>query len=279
MQSDASPSPLAPGRLGFGHAAVGYVVAIVVAVLAPLLVIGLQSPSGPDQSYLALPVQYLLLLVLGALVVRLWTASAYRPSHLGFVWPASRAQWLLGAAGGLAFVVISQIASRLLPSIGESGAQVANQIGFGQSLLRDVVLVVTIGALGPIGEEMIYRGVIFRSLYDAFSRRPSLRRVAFVVPALISAILFALSHGGEGQSRQVVFLTLFGLIAAWLYWHTGSLLVPVFAHVVTNMISVVLVAYQPGFSQPWVWALVPLIPAIGVGLVVLLWKGLGRTTE
>lgn len=238
---------LPAGPLTVAQAAVGYVIAIVCALVAPLVLgplLGAGADGEADRSYLSLPVQYLLMGVLGVLVIRAWRRAAYRPTDLGLRFPRGATPWLLGVLGGVAFIVIAQVGTRLTASLGEAGQQVAGQLGFGQSVLRDVVVILAMAVCAPLGEELIYRGLIFGGLPDACARSSSalLRSGAFALPALISSVLFAMSHGGEGQSKQVVFLTIFGLIAASLYWWTGSLTVAAFAHSVTNAINVVIIA-------------------------------------
>lgn len=175
----------------------------------------------------------------------------------------------------MVFVVIS---AKLLPSIAQSSDLVAQQLGLGKAGLRDATLILSMAVLAPLGEEMIFRGLIFRGLHDWLARsgRAWARRLAFIVPALVSSYLFAASHGGEGQDRQVVFLTLFGVIAAFVYWWTGSMYLAVFTHSVTNTINAVTLGISAGgFTTPLMWLLVAACPAIALGLMWALGRVLG----
>lgn len=181
-------------------------------------------------------------------------------------------------ACGVSFVIIAVIGTSLLPKVAESSELVAGQVGFGESAVRDIVLILSMAVAAPLGEEMAYRGLIFRGLHDWMARRSRrwIRGLAFIVPAVLSALLFAVAHGGEGQDRQVVFLTLFGVIAAFAYWWTGSFYIPVLAHSVTNMINAGIIALRgDGFTSPLMWLLVALTPAISLGLLWLMQRALG----
>ncbi len=282
MTDRPTPSTHLPaGPLGIPLAIVGYVVAIIPALLAPLLVapfLGAGQGGTEDRSYLALPLQFILMFVLGAALVRLWLRRRWTPEALGLTLPSRIGPWLLGVAGGVAFVVIGQVATLTSSALTEAGSKVAAQVGIGESVLRDVTIILSMAVLAPLGEEMIYRGVLFRGLHDAFARSSFgwVRTLAYAVPALLSAVVFALSHGGEGQSTQSVFLVIAGLIYAWLYWWTGSLTIAVFAHSITNAINVVLLATGGrGLTAPVLWLLVAVTPFLAVGAMWLLRRAAG----
>ncbi|MGH2449787.1 MAG: lysostaphin resistance A-like protein [Candidatus Limnocylindria bacterium] len=82
--------------------------------------------------------------------------------------------------------------------------------------------------LAPIGEELLYRGVLFAGL---------LQRSPFVVAAALSAGAFTLVH--ERGVALPIFALGFGL--AWIYWRSGTLWAPIIAHGVANTISLALV--------------------------------------
>lgn len=284
-----SHPPTAPGHtltagpMGIVIAVAGYLLAIVCA-LTPALLLALVLPpealtgSGPaDRSYLAVPVQYVTMFILGLVLARLWLRRRYTPDALGLTFPRSGRAWLIGVLGGVAFVVIGQLAGRLLASLAEAGEQVSAQVGLGETLLRDVAIILSMTVFAPLGEELIYRGLIFRGLHDAFARGAAwARRGAYALPALISSVLFAVSHGGEGQSTQLVFLVIAGLIYAWIYWRTGSLTVAVFAHSITNAINVVILAAGgSGLTTPGLWALVAVSPALAVAAIWVARAALG----
>ncbi len=282
MNAPAQTPPLlpalAPGGLGISHAVVGFVVSLVGVGLGVVVSALLAAPGGADLSYLGLPVQMFATFLVGALALRLLRLRTYRPSDLGLVVSQRAWPWTLGVACGVAFVVIATVGQWLLPSVAESGRQVSQQVGFGETPLRDVAFLLSLAVAAPLGEEMAYRALIFRGLHDWLARRGQawVRRLAFVVPALVSSYLFAVAHGGEGQDRQIVFLLIFGLIVSFAYWWTGSFYIPVLAHSVTNAINAALLAVGgTGFTTPLMWVLVPLTPVISLGLLWLLARAFG----
>ena len=257
--------------LRWWHAVVGYGIAILCALLVPLLLAG-SSESALQQSTAFLgPVQFFAMFGIGVLVVRVWRGKKFASQDLGFV-RLSRRELLYGVWGAVLFVAITQLASMLSPELGDAGKKVAQQVGMGEIFWRDVTVVLAATVAAPLGEELIYRGMIFRGLHDELRRMKQkwTQRLAFIVPAFVSAVLFATSHGGEGQDRQVVYLTIFGLIAAWLYWKSGSLYVSVFMHSMTNMINFLLLAVAATKSvSVWIYVLLLVSPAIATGCMFL----------
>lgn len=81
--------------------------------------------------------------------------------------------------------------------------------------------------LAPVFEEIIFRGLVFTTLRDKFS---------FPVSMIVSAGVFALAHG----YGPIAFLSVFwsGLLWAWIYERTGSVLPGIFAHAMNNALVV-----------------------------------------
>lgn len=274
------PPALTAGPFGIGYAIAGFVISVVCA-LAPPMILAMttgaadgagDAASAAGATPLGVPLQFLSMFLLAAIVVRLLRRRAYRPDNLGLTYPSRASAWLLGVAGGVAFVAFGQLVTKAFASLGEAGTKVAAQVGLGESLTRDVMLILSMAVLAPLGEELVYRGLMFRGLFDVMARsgKAGVRRAAFIVAALASSLTFAIAHGGEGQSTQLIPLTVFGLIAAFLYWWTGSMYVAVFAHSVTNMINVVILAVGGnGLTNPVLWVLVASTPLISVGLLAL----------
>ncbi|SDN50599.1 hypothetical protein SAMN04488137_4691 [Fictibacillus solisalsi] len=75
---------------------------------------------------------------------------------------------------------------------------------------------------GPILEEIIFRKIIFGSLY---------RRFNFVIAAIISSLIFAAVHF---DFTHLLVYTAMGFVFAFLYVKTKRLLVPIVAHVSMN---------------------------------------------
>ena len=85
------------------------------------------------------------------------------------------------------------------------------------------VTVLAVVVFAPIFEELIFRGLLYGSLRARFS---------WPIAGVASALVFGLAHGYGTAGFFSVFLS--GLLWAWLYERTGSLLPCVAAHVASN---------------------------------------------
>ncbi len=136
------------------------------------------------------------------------------------------------AASGL----FSFLVSRLYPAFANfNDGRVARQIAQGGI---PMLLAVTLAA--PLGEEIIFRGLLFRGLYD---RCP---------PAAwcLSAVLFSLLHivGYLGQYSGIGILLAFlqylpaGICLCLVYRLSGTFLCPVLVHCIINLIGVIAIS-------------------------------------
>jgi membrane protease YdiL (CAAX protease family) len=82
-----------------------------------------------------------------------------------------------------------------------------------------VLVSITVG----ICEEIIFRGFLYNYLQDFFFLSAS-------VSLIVVSVVFGLGHFMQGISG-VISSTIFGLIMGYLYFVTGSLLVPIIVHI------------------------------------------------
>ncbi len=87
------------------------------------------------------------------------------------------------------------------------------------------VAVTLLGSIlfAPVFEELIFRGLLYGTLRT---------RLAWPLAALTSGLVFALAHGYGVTGFLSVFLS--GVLWAWVYERTGSLLPSILAHAVNN---------------------------------------------
>jgi hypothetical protein len=83
--------------------------------------------------------------------------------------------------------------------------------------------------IGPIVEEIIFRGLILGTLLTLI-RRPW-------IAILISALVFGAIHM---TTSQLIFGGLYGLLLGWLFWRTGSIWPGVVIHVANNASAMLL---------------------------------------
>jgi membrane protease YdiL (CAAX protease family) len=174
-----------------------------------------------------------------ALTVILWIRALHRPAMPALGPPARPGREVLaGAVGGvlirvvafaaaLLVVMLTEIFTNQAPSVPE---QVPSELsGLAQLLLGAVVVV---GA--PLGEELFFRGFLFRGLRA---------RRGFWVAALVSSVAFAVVHVVEGNWFLVPVMFAVGMCLAYLYEREGRILVPIAAHAMFNLIGMAFIVW------------------------------------
>ena len=152
---------------------------------------------------------------------------------LGSARPLWSAQtWGAGVLTGLAATVGSYGANAVLVAVTGSQEPVQQQLlqdalSGGTALLLVIVIAVVVA---PITEEVIFRGVLFRSLADRFGAATGV---------VASATIFAVIHIEVLRSQPVALVGLFviGAVLAEAYRRTGNLFVPMLGHAVFNATS------------------------------------------
>lgn len=96
------------------------------------------------------------------------------------------------------------------------------------NIARAAPLFIIIPALiAPILEEIIFRKIIFSSLY---------KRMNFFFAGLISAVIFGFIH--EGMEHILIYASM-GFVFAFLYVKTKRILVPIIVHAAMNTLVVI----------------------------------------
>lgn len=95
-------------------------------------------------------------------------------------------------------------------------------------IARTIPLFVIIPAIiAPILEEIIFRKIIFGAFY---------KRTNFFIAALLSAFIFGIIHG---EPEHILVYASMGLVFAFLYVKTKSILTPIIVHMGMNSIAVI----------------------------------------
>ncbi len=87
--------------------------------------------------------------------------------------------------------------------------------------------VISIVLVAPLAEELLFRGALERHLLRQG------HSAAFAI--VVSSAFFAVVHGNPAQ---IPFAFLIGMLLAWLYYRTGSVVPGVMCHVVNNSLAV-----------------------------------------
>jgi membrane protease YdiL (CAAX protease family) len=98
-------------------------------------------------------------------------------------------------------------------------------------------LVFTVVVIGPLTEEIVYRGLLYRAFRD---------RIGVPMALLLSGLIFAITHL---ELDHIVALWLIGVIFAWVTERSGSLLPAIAAHSLYNGLSLGLYLWSRG-GQP-----------------------------
>lgn len=86
-------------------------------------------------------------------------------------------------------------------------------------------MVVAIGFVAPIVEEIVFRGAILRTMCRAFNKKYKWWAIA------ISAALFAIAHGNLAQGGHAMIL---GIMLGWIYIKADSILPGIIFHWINN---------------------------------------------
>lgn len=166
----------------------------------------------------------------------------------------------LGAGLGLLVIPLSDLVGRLsavaihavIPPSWEDALRAFQELTNIQRLLLEplhspiglAALVLVVGVLAPLGEEIFFRG---------FAHRVFRARFGLLAGSVASAALFALIHVSPVGLYPIF---LIGLVLAYLYERTGSLAAPFALHAVNNSFAVIVAYFSPDFTF-WPFIRVP----------------------
>jgi uncharacterized protein len=179
--------------------------------------------SLPEMEQLAVPfwlvISFAVTLVLVFYILKNeWNERNQLSTGLSTIWA------ILGVF--LAFLA-QTIAANIESMMGiESGSENTKQI---ISIIESFPIVIFVSSIiGPILEEIIFRKIIFGSLY---------KRMNFYLSALLSSIIFAAAHF---EPEHILLYSAMGFTFAFLYVKTNRIIVPIFAHVAMNTLVVII---------------------------------------
>ena len=166
-----------------------------------------------------------ILVAIGVTAVLLWLAAKLwlqigSVSLLNLSW--NLIDLLKGIGLGLTITAASSLVYRLWPAYRRS-ADFYLEFVLKPLILPDIIWV---GLLPGLSEELLFRGVMLPAL--GFN----------VTGVIISSVCFGVLHlSGSEQWPYVVWATAVGLLFGFSALLTGNLLVPLVAHVLTNLVS------------------------------------------
>lgn len=97
-----------------------------------------------------------------------------------------------------------------------------------------VLMAIYISFIGPIAEELIFRGLLLKRLGQKFN-------ILFSI--IVTNLLFGILH------MDILGAFIFGFIASLLYLHSGNLLVPILVHILNNLSVTILMIINPPMPE------------------------------
>jgi len=181
---------------------------------------------------------------MGVAALVLWRHSPPLPGTRPRGVPGERA---LGIAAGLLLGTLAAVVNLLTMLAGSGGAGVVSQ----NMTLTAVALVVHVALLAPVAEEVAFRGLVYRHLRHLMIPGAAM---------LLSSGLFAVMHS---SLQQGIWAFLLGMVAAFAYEQTKSVVTPVLVHGLFNAvpIGVAVVRSQPHDVGP-VWLVLAIVAII-----------------
>ena len=226
----AAPPP-APARGAFGprRALVG----IPVLLLAVSIEVAVVSIFDPNLKALGakLALQGLLAATLAGVAFLLAgdEGRPAQPATLGLRRPPASAFWiaLVGLVVYFAFAILYG------SFVGPHQKDITRSLGYGREAAASIAVGILIVLAAPIAEEVFFRGFLFGGLR---------RRLPFIAAAVISAAIFGAFHyTGTGSVTLLPQLAALGLVQAWIYERSGSIVPTIGVHMVNNALAFALI--------------------------------------
>lgn len=212
--------------LGFGIVGMWHDGQSLAAVWQALLKGGLHMTTKMTVAYMALS-SLLTLLLFARLrwspVSRVWLAS-----H-----PWTTLAWVFMLALGT-ILPSEWVVEKFQLTMPDTTAQLF------ESVMREPMGYLAIGILGPVAEEMVFRGAVLRSLLKLFPAK------AHWWPILISAVLFGAVHMNMAQFVHALPI---GLLLGWMYYRTRSIIPGLLFHWVNNTVAYFMFNIMPQMAD------------------------------
>lgn len=209
-------------------AALGWIGLFAITVAAILLATPFQLVLGELTSFQWTVIEYLGFGVgLGAVSIGYLAARDRDVSYLDLERPTLRTVgWI---ALGLALLLVANVGySHLLSAAGiETSSHTTYERAVENPALLAVIVPAMLLIVGPF-EELLYRNVVQKSLYETFSRRG-----AIVVASVVFTLVHVSAYATAGANELLASLSLLfvlSLVLGTLYARTENLLVPGLAH-------------------------------------------------
>ena len=139
----------------------------------------------------------------------------------------------ISALGGFTFLFINGYIVGLIRYLGILTNYMDSFQEFSNSIYSAniALLIISVGVVGPIIEEIIFRGLIFNELKANMPTR---------TVVIVQAVLFGIFHM---RAIQMIYATLLGLFLGVVFVKTKTILAPIILHITYNITSVMVSNY------------------------------------
>jgi membrane protease YdiL (CAAX protease family) len=217
-----------------------YALAFLLAGLATLPLVELMEPET-DLTTIVLTV-VAAIVIIGVLVT--WLTVRHR-GWLDVMRLPGPGAWRKEIGAGVVFgiglypvmvVLVGGLLAYLLQTISGQSVEAPEQVGENLPAVGTALTLVYAVVMAPIGEELFFRGVLFRALRD---------RHGWWVGAVGSSIGFGLIHFIPGSAIDAALLMIVmvftGVALCFIYERRGTIVAPLAAHVTFNVIGITLI--------------------------------------
>jgi len=201
------------------------VLAVIPILVGALVIYGADGYNGLDDT----PIPMDVLMGLGlplAFIAGAWFLSSSRGlSNTAYEWKSNFIPLII--IGLILSFSVSYIIGAILTYLPGYDGMMDNYLAmFGD--IDPIDLILTVAVIGPICEEIIFRGVILEGLLKKYDTTKAI---------LFSSLIFSVIHL---QPLQVISTFFIGLILGWIYVKTQSLWVCIGIHIINNLVAVLM---------------------------------------
>jgi membrane protease YdiL (CAAX protease family) len=213
--------------------AIGLVIVGLILTSIPFVLVAEAIASGDvEDDATAFSITLMASLVLELLLLGAALHFSVRKYHvslraLGLRWP-ERGGWLFPFGLAMSGLVITYVYFGILALAGvEPKGDIPKQAF--DNLGPLIIIGVLSLAFAPVMEEIFFRGFVFGGLRGRFGMVPA---------AVASGLLFGLAHVGNPGTIYVIGpICMVGVLFAWGYWYSGSILQTMAAHFLFNLVA------------------------------------------
>lgn len=245
----------------FGYPVLGFVFSLVAAliislvVILPLILINYQSLAGlsgakdllaavPSSSTMQAVIIFILAITEIGMIIPVflfgftfkkfsWASFGMKPLRFNWKW-ILESLVIVVLVNGIE-ILLEYLQTKLgfrLPEASKANLEILNPTS--RSVWLYMVFLVSIGIIGPVCEEILFRGAIygwFRRYYKPW------------VGILVSSLFFGLLH--YETMLRMVFAIFIGAYMAWMYEREKNLAAPITLHILNNSVVVTLMFLFP----------------------------------